>query len=86
MDAIKKRLRQPCRHQNLLNIEVKKIKKYNTYDLSGEYGIGYTTKGEKFLFDLEDYEKIKDYCWCVDKTDTVVQEMTNLTKIFICTD
>ena len=38
-------------------------KKYNIYDLSGEYGIGYTRKGEKFYFDLEDYDKIKDYCW-----------------------
>lgn len=38
-------------------------KKYNTYDLSGEYGIGYTHKGEEFYFDLEDYEKIKNYCW-----------------------
>lgn len=38
-------------------------KKYNTYDLSGEYGIGYTSKGEEFYFDLEDYDKIKDYCW-----------------------
>lgn len=40
-------------------------KKYNTYDLSGEYGIGYTSKGEKFYFDLEDYNLIKDYCWHV---------------------
>lgn len=38
-------------------------KKYNTYDLTGEYGIGYTDKGEEFWFDLEDYDKIKDYCW-----------------------
>ena len=38
-------------------------KKYNTYDLSGEYGVGYTSKGEKFYFDLEDYDLIKDYCW-----------------------
>ena len=38
-------------------------KKYNTYDLSGEYGIGYTSKGEEFYFDLEDYDKIKDICW-----------------------
>jgi len=41
-------------------------KKYNTYDLSGEYGIGYTFKGEKFFFDLEDYDKIKSYCWWKD--------------------
>ena len=43
------------------NIEIK----YNTYDLSGEYGIGYTHNGEEFYFDLEDYGKIKDYCWCM---------------------
>lgn len=41
-------------------------KKYNKYDLSGEYGIGYTFKGEEFYFDLEDYDKIKDYCWHID--------------------
>lgn len=37
--------------------------KTNEYDLSGEYGIGYTSKGDEFWFDLEDYDKIKDYCW-----------------------
>lgn len=42
----------------------KSHKKYNTYDLSGEYGIGYTSNtNEPFYFDLEDYDKIKDYCW-----------------------
>ncbi|MBU3186553.1 HNH endonuclease [Clostridium estertheticum] len=45
----------------------KKMKKYNInkiynrYNLTGEYGIGYTEKDEKFYFDLEDYDKIKDY-------------------------
>lgn len=39
-------------------------KKYNVYDLSGEYGIGYTCNtNTPFYFDLEDYDKIKDYCW-----------------------
>lgn len=27
----------------------------NTYDLSGEYGIGYTSNGEQFYFDKEDF-------------------------------
>lgn len=35
----------------------------NKYDLTGEYGVGYTNKGEEFYFDLEDYELIKKYCW-----------------------
>ena len=41
----------------------KSKKKYNTYNLTGEYGIGYTFKEDEFYFDLEDYDKIKDYCW-----------------------
>lgn len=40
-----------------------KNKKYNTYDLNGIYGIGYDSKGNKFWFDLEDYDLIKSYCW-----------------------
>lgn len=39
----------------------------NTYDLSGDYGVGYTSSGIKFLFDLEDYGKIKEYNWGADK-------------------
>lgn len=40
-------------------------KKYNKYDLSGEYGVGWTLNTNKeFYFDLDDYEKIKDICWC----------------------
>ena len=50
----------------------KASKKYNTYDLSGEYGIGYTSKGKEFYFDLEDYDKIKDYCWHIDSNGYVL--------------
>lgn len=53
-------------------INGKKNKKYNSYDLSGNYGIGYTTKGKKFYFDLEDYDKIEDYCWYIDENGYVV--------------
>jgi len=48
------------------------VKKYNTYDLSNKYGIGYTTNNNEFYFDLEDYEKIKNYCWFFDKKGYVV--------------
>ncbi|MFA7157432.1 MAG: hypothetical protein WC123_07070 [Bacilli bacterium] len=50
----------------------KLFKKYNAYDLTGDYGIGYTLKGEEFYFDLEDYDKIKDYCWSLDKYKYVI--------------
>ena len=38
--------------------------KFNKYDLSHECGIGWTTNNNNiFYFDLEDYDKIKNYCW-----------------------
>ena len=40
-------------------------RKPNIYNLNGEYGIGWTSNtNNEFYFDLEDYDKIKDYCWC----------------------
>jgi hypothetical protein len=58
-----------------LNKNIKK--KYNTYDLTSGYGIGFTYKGEKFYFDLEDYEKIKDYCWHIHKGYIVTNDKNN---------
>ena len=54
-----------------------KNRKYNTYDLSGEYGIGYTAKGEEFYFDLEDYDKIKDYYWSVNGKNGYIRTFIN---------
>jgi hypothetical protein len=41
-------------------------KRFNQYDLSGEFGICYTRKGEEIYFDLEDYDLIKDHCWYIE--------------------
>lgn len=39
-------------------------KKYNIYDMdSFEYGVGYTSKGEEFWFDKEDYDLIQPFYW-----------------------
>jgi len=41
-----------------------KNKKFNKYDLTGDFGIGFTSNtNEPFYFDKEDYNKIKDFCW-----------------------
>ena len=61
-----------CFSKELSSKKGKLSKKYNTYDLSGEYGVGYTLKGEEFYFDLEDYDKIKDYCWYRTAHDYVI--------------
>lgn len=65
----------------MLEKSIEKITKYNnskfnTYDLSGEYGIGYTTKGEEFWFDLEDYDLIKNYTWFIN-SEYVVAKINN---------
>lgn len=58
-------------------------KRYNTYDLTGEYGIGYTLKGEEFLFDLEDYKKIKDYCWSKNKKGYIISTDSKTKKTIL---
>lgn len=53
-----------CLQKELL-VKRSKANHCNTYDLSGEYGIGYCSNtNSEFYFDLDDYDKIKDYCWC----------------------
>lgn len=58
-------------------------KKYNTYDLSGEYGVGYTQDGIIFYFDLEDYELIKDYYWHEHKEGYIRTKISNLNRPMI---
>lgn len=40
---------------------------HNKYIFIDNIGIGYTNNDEEFYFDKEDYEKIKDYCWHINK-------------------
>lgn len=59
-------------------------KKFNKYDLTGEYGIGYTSKGEEFYFDLDDYDKIKNYCWYINNNGYVVSNGISLHVFIMC--
>jgi hypothetical protein len=49
------------------------LKKFNKFDLNledehGLYGIGYCSNtNREFYFDMDDYNKIKDYCWLEHK-------------------
>jgi hypothetical protein len=55
-----------CRNREIVS---KTHKKYNVFILDGEFGIGIcSNKNVCFYFDLEDYEKIKDYCWHITPT------------------
>ena len=70
-----------CLHKECAINRGHKNKKYNTYDLSSGYGIGYTFKGEEFYFDLEDYDKIKDYCWFIDDKGYVTSNNSKTRKL-----
>lgn len=62
-EEIKKDLRK-IKIKNPPKVKIKTERKENQYDLSGEFGIGYTTNtNNEFYFDIEDFDKIKDYCW-----------------------
>ena len=56
-----------CLQKELL---IQRISKRNQYwteidDYGIEYGVGLTSNtNSEFYFDLDDYDKIKDYCWC----------------------
>lgn len=41
----------------------KQSKRYNRFEICGDYAIGYTQKNESFYVDTEDVEKIRNYCW-----------------------
>lgn len=61
-----------CIHKEKTSQISKALKKYNKYDLeSFDYGIGYTDDGNEFYFDLEDFDKIKDYYWRHDKRNYI---------------
>jgi hypothetical protein len=66
-----------CDHKKQLS---ERCKKYNQYDLLGEYGIGHTGKGEEFYFDLDDYELIKDYCWHINDSGYVMTTIPSTRK------
>lgn len=75
------------------NIAMKHFKKYNTYDLSGEYGICYLNDTNlKVIFDLEDYSLIKNILWNTDECgyargyDTKTKKLVRMHKLITNTD
>lgn len=81
-----------CLVKKIVSENQRKKRSCNKYDLSGEYGIGYTSNtNESFYFDLEDYDKIKKYYWLKDSNgylvstrEKIVYKMHRL--IMDCTD
>lgn len=47
----------------LYEVNSKRMKRYNSYEIQEDYVIMYTLKNEPFLVDLEDFCRVKDICW-----------------------
>lgn len=56
-----------CLHKETAKLLGQKSKKYNPFEICGDYVTMYTLKGEPFYVDLEDFDKVKDICWYKDK-------------------
>lgn len=50
----------------------REFKPLNEYEFTSDTCIGYTTKGEIFVVDLDKYDLIKDYTWHINKQGYVV--------------
>lgn len=60
------------------------LRQYNTYDFSNDYGIGYDNNDNNFYFDVDDYDKIKNYYWYKDVDDYIISKTdTKLGTIYI---
>lgn len=60
-----------------LQKEYQEQRNHNFYELKEDYYIGYTNHQELFYFDIEDYDKIKKYCWFINKEGYVVTTDNN---------
>ena len=61
-----------------------KYKRKNIYDLTQKYGIGYLyDSNKKFYFDLEDYEKIKEYYWVINNKGYVITGGANNSNLLM---
>lgn len=60
----------------------KSNKRYNRYEFKDDYVIGYTNKEEQFIFDKDDYDKVKNHCWMISDNGYVVSRYNGKTIRF----
>ena len=55
-----------CKQRESWMNSARSRKKYNEYETVGDYVVGITGDGDRFIIDAEDYDKIKEYRWKTD--------------------
>lgn len=66
-----------CHNQMMRSIT---HKRYNYFDLSNDFGICYMNDNNAFIFDLEDYNKIKNICWHINNCGYIIGYSQSLDK------
>ena len=69
-NSLKRKLTQSCGCLAKEKV-IEACKKHNHYDLTKEYGVGYTTDGQEFYFDIKDYDKIKIHSYVAANNNCV---------------
>jgi hypothetical protein len=54
----------------------------NYYEFKDNYVIGYTSKGEEFYFDIEDYDIVSKYVWHLNNHKYVLTNCPKSTKMY----
>lgn len=57
----------------------------NNYIFKDNYGVGYTRKGDQFLFSIKDYEKIKPITWWKDVKSGYIVGWVNKKNVYLHT-
>jgi len=52
-----------CLQKEKVSESGKKMQRHNDYEAFEGYIVGYTSKGDQFFVDLDDFEKVRKYCW-----------------------
>ena len=71
-----------CYNREVLNSKTfsESKRRYNEYKICGNYVTMYTLKGEPFYIDLEDLERVKQFCWHIDRNGYVAGKISK-TKV-----
>lgn len=61
-----------CLHSESMKEMGKNIRSLNDYIINDDICVGYTSDGEEFYFDKEDYDLIKNYTWSINDQGYVI--------------
>ena len=72
-----------CQIKITMSLVGKNNSKQNKWKFKDNIAIGYTFKNEEFIIDIEDYDKVKYYCWRMSENGYIVANNKDTTNTMI---